>query len=431
MHYYLGAWEFATDAGFSRWRTPGGDGFCIDLRNRDQRLSPTPGLGLFAYPSARAYPQLLLDLGDDLQAVLSAQQRTGLSSLLGFSPPFGPTTTLAGTIRRLLLDPALTDPAGVSAWKPVRAKLGGDVCACLGPEVFRERCARGHDALIARRNVFRADYRRTRAERDPVALRKWTGQMMLDLTGRLSNLDVADVLPPEFAADGYARPTTTINDTFNRGDQSNLGTSSDTTWSWVEVASTHDISSNQCISGTSIDANHVSRANTNLSSDDHYAQIDVVTFPQPTTDNRAIVAGTVARLSTDADPNWDGYFGRVLYFDAGSGGSAQLIDLYEVTNGSFSQIGSNDTVTISLPDTIKTEADNSTITTYFNGTASTAATGTNGVHTGQLQTGIYGFNRDANYVLDNYEAADLGAGPAANPKGPLGMPLHGPFGGPI
>lgn len=47
------------------------------------------------------------------------------------------------------------------------------------------------------------------------------------------------------------------------------------------------------------------------------------------------------------------------------------------------------------------------------------------------QPGISAFEQNANTLPITSWQADDGAAGAANPKGPLGMPLHGPLGGPV
>lgn len=113
-----------------------------------------------------------------------------------------------------------------------------------------------------------------------------------------------------------------------------------------------------------------------------------------------------------ADPLFGSYFGKyvsgsVTYF--AEGGDAWEVD-----------------------DVVLLEAEGTTITPYVNTVEDSSVGGaTTDSSLSSGYAGVAGYDSNTGARLDDWEGGDLGGAPSANPKGVFGLPLHGPFGGPI
>lgn len=131
---------------------------------------------------------------------------------------------------------------------------------------------------------------------------------------------------------------------------------------------------------------------------------------------------TICVQLQDGSTGADGY--RTRY----ATGAGELI-LSRVDDGAFTALGTDIAVTVVGGEVLELEIDASgNLTVRLDSVDKNTATDTN--HTGGLP-GIglaKGFSADG---IDDFKAwLDVAVG-GANPKGPLGMPLHGPFGGPV
>lgn len=176
-----------------------------------------------------------------------------------------------------------------------------------------------------------------------------------------------------------------INDDFTRANQTNLGAASvsgvSQGWSWstgdVESGNSTSINilSNQAAKETGSSSPCVVRAEIDASSSDNSCSINIVA--------RGITAGGIGpycRLSSGAGPS--GYLAYLL-------STSDTVQLYKNTGGtSFTQIGSDSAVTVSLPDDLKVEAIGTAIKSYYNGVQCVNASATDsGVTTG-LRVGM-------------------------------------------
>lgn len=399
---YLNPWEWnTTDPDDPYWASPGGSAIsALDLRTWSQmgvKGGIPQGFGLFVY--AKAQRNMLLDLGSDVEASITLAQRDALQTILGYRVA---PDSLFKVVRELLLNAG--DPTGQTRWKPLTGSLVDGVGLPLGGfgRTAREPLTRTHPAWQTTIDVFQADYRRSRAEGIvPLdALKRMTGDQML----RLGVTDSRELLPPEYRNEGWLPPQTTINDTFDRVDAATLGTSSDGTWSWTEVEGTgHDILSNEAQASVNVTTKS-SRAEKDLSSANHYAQMDATYLPPPISTNRAIIAKALTRFDPTAATYYEGH---VRQWDDGT--ADMQIRKVIATTGTV--LAGPISVTVSLPDTIKGESNGSTIKAYLNAVEKVSVVDT--AITGNLRTGIGGWPRDAQYRVDNFEAGDLGAAAVA------------------
>lgn len=398
MHIYLGHWEQHSNFGGLYWRAPGGNAIAtLDLRTIPQMsaIDRQGGLGIFGYEAAESHDLLLLELGDPYTPMTStAHVKALLNAPLGAVKPID-------IIAELLLEHG--DSSGEHRHKPLASRRRAFCDIIFGPIHIR---AEETKALKNRIAIFQNDYRRLRRSGvDTNVLARVIGAEMLINFGKMSDENAGYLLPREFQKDAWAEPATTITDSFNRANAGTLGSSSEG-WSWSEVQNSgHSIASNTAESAGALDQDKASRADSDLSTADHYSQVDVVTLPQPTTNNRAIHGGADVRFAAAATTF---YRSHLVRWDAGAGANKQEHWLWKMVAGTATQLGTQVSVTISLPDTIKTQSVGSTITTYFNGVQSQSLTDT--AITGNLRTGISGFNRDANYQLDAFSATDVVTG---------------------
>lgn len=188
---------------------------------------------------------------------------------------------------------------------------------------------------------------------------------------------------------------TTITDNFNRSDASTLGTSSGG-WSWTDDASANSaawrITSNT--GGPTTDhgqiTSEMARAESDLSSSDHYAQVVGVTFGGP-------FAGAACGAVRCASGTSNSYR---------SGLRTDVAVMQKWVSGSMTSLYQNATGAGTAGDTVRVEASGSSITLKKNG--STVTTQTDSAISSGTRCGIAG--RQTNVTMDNFEAGDLSSG---------------------
>lgn len=180
---------------------------------------------------------------------------------------------------------------------------------------------------------------------------------------------------------------TTLTDTFDRANQSGLGTSSQGTWSWTVTVGAMEINGNLAFPTTLSGGEVAARAESNLASDNHYAQ--AILGSVTTLDGWCVVARYSASVA-------DTYY-------LASVTNSTTLDLYKRVTGTFTQLGTASSLTLVAGDTIKLECSGSNITIYQNGVSRVAVSDT--AITGNLRTGIRAANIDSDW--DNFQAADL------------------------
>ena len=184
---------------------------------------------------------------------------------------------------------------------------------------------------------------------------------------------------------------TTITESFNKADSDILGPD----LTWTELAGDIDVVSNQARSAT-LGGFVRARAETDLSSDDHYAQA-VVGASEETALARP---GVITRK--DSSTTLTQYEFRA-YFDN------DTVLIVRLVGGTATTIGGAwaYTLTAGTTYTIKGSVDGSTLKLYMNGVQQgTDITDTQ--ITGNLRCGLVGFKNTSGYVSwDNFEAGDL------------------------
>jgi len=387
MRWYFGKWEWF-NAGDPHWRAPGGDHVgCLDLRSSSQAAQAggvPSGTGLFCYASPKSDPLLLIDLGDNLDTNVNSIRKTVLRAELGLSPTTPLDNSARAILRQLMFDSSIYDSTGVTRWKPLCGALNQDVrLTVAGTEIFAERVTAAHPARAAAVAVFQSDYAAARVRGDTLTiLRRWTGATMRKLYGIMDDSTAQLLLPDPYKGDGWALPQTSISDNFNRANESlDAG-------SWVEVTGNWEVFSNhaQLVAADVAYARHT----TQLSTDDHKAKGTIIAINGT---NGGL--GVTARNSTDASPNHDMY---VALADI-----SNVLIYRKVVNGTITALDSNKTISISVPDDIEIEVNNSTMISRFNGVVQHNFTDTS--LSGQLNCGL--FARRVGDELDDFTADDL------------------------
>lgn len=398
QYMYLAHWEWrevydGKDLVGAYWQCPGGDCLGVfDLRSIPQmaQAGGTPeGYGLFVYD----HPISCLGcytLGTSWDKVLTATDRTTLSIGLGLTSAITETRLSNIIAVDFLINNA--DPTGQTKWKPIRgSKRHPPTLYIGGRKVWEGSLADVIDNTIA---VYRVDYQRMKLAGVPLErLQKITGAKMLDLWARMGD-DLLLPLLGRFADDGWSSPETSISDDF-----------SGTLAAWTQLSGTWSIFSGELTMTAEVNSNpRTIRHDTTLSSDDHYAQIDVVASQQST--NPTFYGTSIRHTSGATETCYAGGYTR----PATAGDPYQQI--YKFVTGTPTSLGTDHTFTESLPHTMYFEANDTTLTVKRDGADDYQISDSS--ISGQNDTGVAGNRRTSGggYALDDFAAADLAA-PAA------------------
>ncbi len=342
------------------------------------------GFGFFAYSEPVSIPGAI-ELGSSLDDSLTTANKRAIERAIRREGDWE-ISLEADTVREILAE-LLTvgaDPTGQRFAPPLLSEeihLGGHSIVWRGKVTA---------SPIWRANVlsvYQQDFQRLRQESGDIEHhRRVLGA--LDLKLRRYGLRASDIAPDLEPLP----PSTTITESFNKADSGTLGPD----LSWTEINGAWEVFSNQAAS-EGINSVELARADTDLSSADHYGQV-IVTF----------LGGGTARLGGAARiQTADGTTITCYYADLRNN---DVLELEKVVSGTDTELA--DTAqTVSLPDTVKVQADGSTIKSFFNGSEVDSVTDT--AITGNLRAGLMsrnGGNADGSRG-DDFEAADLVAGP--------------------
>jgi len=355
LYIYIVPWEWRVTADFPGcWFVPGDPLGLVDLRSNTKAAIENdinPGYCLAVYNTPQNIPGARY-LGNNFQQQTTAIDRSFISDTLGVTVANGDT---AYTFLQMFSDPLLYDATGLIRWKPARGSLTnlptwflpgvGDIFAGFKLQV-KSRTDLSRDGLAATLAVRWADYRRNVAEGVAiVSLRKWTGYDMLSLYGYMGDDLMPALVPPEYQWHGYAKPETTITESFNTCDSDTLGTD----LTWTEVVGDWDNSSNTALDNTACGTDNASaRAESALSSANHFAQIIATTLGSGSN------IGAVVRFASAANT----YYRAVI-----NQGDSKLY-LQKMVTGTLTNL-TTATETITIPDTIKIQQDSADLIKCF------------------------------------------------------------------
>lgn len=398
LAYYLGPWQWATEDDLSFWRAPTGMRGHVDLRSLPtQGQAGTLGdrpYGFFAVDplTVLGSEYTLLAIGDCRELAVDLTILDQWQALIGYRP--------AGEKLIDLLWDQLTngsDPTGDTSVMPLMPGVDLTLRLYLG----------GHSQVkSARFNVLadtpHADRVRTLLQRQYRASVERLGEhafRVLDFACEKFRLDKADrgqwerLVPPDLRRDARLLPhETTITDDFNRANSSTSPGSSSEGWAWTEVVEGGGISGNKCYATA---AGGSCRAESALSSDDHYAQFGAI-------DAADSGPGPWVRYHASEQT---GYHLRRL--------DATTLTLFKCVAGAFTTLATPAEST-AVPHALKIEVDGSSLQPYVAGAAVGSAV-TDTAITGHLLTGWRSQNFGTGRTVDNFEAADLAVAAAAPP----------------
>lgn len=376
----------------------------LDLRSRSQAgaFGGIPaGYSLFAYDAPMGSTGMHC-LGSNLDAAMTLSEVNTIAVLFG--KPMGSieARNMRGLIAEVLTSDA--DPTGSTFSKPVRVSRGSGLRINLGGygTIVEERFSYRSDAFAATLAVRMADYTRRRlAGESLTSLRRWTGYDMQQFYGRMDDEFLDDLLPTEYVEDGWEAPSTTVGDTFTDTDgtqiDSHTATGPNGGFGWtLNTGSDIEIQSNQA-EGPGNNQSNYARADSDLSSDDMYSEVDATVIP----DIAGRAVGPLARYDVSAD---DGY--RFRLRSTGSGNGEYRIDK-KISGTTTNLVTSSGFTMPSLPVTVRIEVDGSNIEGFEDGVSKASTTDSD--VTGYVRAGIYVQPEDPGNEadVDNFEAADL------------------------
>lgn len=385
-YHYLGPWVWQTTP-FPCWTGPEGTLGVVDLRTLADQAATGPtarGVGFFC--TDRVLPAPYVALGSDLNAPMAAAAVAGWRAALGWEPA-APATPLSA------LWEALTERSdGILGARPLDPTIAGNLDLRLGGHslVKSERFERKGNHWGQIKRMRQAEYKELRkaAQKGKTQKEREHHRRVMTSWVRVYGCDYHDLLGGE-PDEAPLLPETTITESFNTGNSDTLGP--DLTWS--ETAGDWDIVSNMAQLQTSGGNTHA-RAQSDLSSSNHYAQVDFASTSTHTWDH----IGACARFASAAST----FYVTIL----GKAGGTGTIYQYKCVATSYTLLGST-ACAMSLPDTIKTRANGSTITSYFNGTSKLEYT--DSAISGGTRCGIHGYYGADKPSADNFEASDLAA----------------------
>lgn len=417
--YSIGPWAWG-----DFWDAPAPVVGLIDLRTTAEcgQAGGEPGLAFFAFPAGGAPAGYdILGTGDLRELQVTGATQDAWQALTGYRPS---GTFLLDLLRDHMLhgiDPALvpTIRSELELW------LAGHSCIWSSQFDFASELNAGRPYAQRLRAQLRRELRDVRI--DALAGRYGRGvrphgggppEFVTDLQFhrrmvtalcekyRIPLLEWEVLRPAGWPAGEVPLPhsTTLGPEDFTRADGDTIGN----VLSWTEVSGDFDTVSNQVQQQTlSSSPNRTARAESDLASTDHYAQVDVSNYdPDTTLSDAQHGCGAAVRVSSSAHTAYHGYRW------ASTGGVNGNMRLYKVVSGTgtslnMTALGSGDGGSC----TVKTTANGSTIQVARTGTTIISITDT-AITTG-TRCGLANLQQASSAYkpyYDNWSAADLAAG---------------------
>lgn len=326
MPVYLDSliWDTSNPA-FPHWRARDGSDLLLDVRSTPQCGNPGTQFPLRSFvqtvgPEIQASGILV---GGDGHGYVTKQRREALGIELDLGKDALVSDRVDDLIIEIMTREAFYDPTGQTRWKPLRGSPRFGFQLHLGayhlslqdtPKDPRARFTTSHPAWPGTLAVFQEDYRQIR-------LLSLSTQAAIDVAGltweQAKTLDpYRRMVPPDHhrkilgaAAIKYRvhwqqlvegmeephAPSTTIKDSFTRGDDAaGLGTSAEG-WSWTNNTNKLEIFNNAGEENDNL-AGRV-RAELDLSSDDHHSEVDVTQY----VDGASLVETWTRMAAADVD----------------------------------------------------------------------------------------------------------------------------------
>lgn len=399
-NYYMGQcpWD-ATDPTEPHWRAPTGTVGWVDLASIPQ-LTGKPGtprnVGFFACNALLPSEFTLLAQGDCRDIKSTAAMAAAWKALTGVSPD------ASGTLADMLADHLMhgCDPQGLNTCFPLvptadrltEIHLGGHSVVWQRPFVWdnQTHCNRikamlqkdlldcRTDSLAGKRGLKSSDYYFHR-------------RVMQSLIEKYK-VTFDDLRPAAWPKAETPLPhQTTITESFNKADSTTLGPD----LTWTETTGNLEVFSNTC-RAVAISTLSEARAESDLSSADHYAEIIIAGLD---TNGTHILSETrsLARFDSSARTHYG-----TMYSRAAGGNHA----LFKRVAGSFTSLA-NISATLNQNDPLRMTCNGSTISSASGGTSLASVTDT--AITGNTRCGIATQRDDPATFLDSLTASDLAA----------------------
>ena len=285
------------------------------------------------------------------------------------------------------------DPDGLAGAKPLVPTTKGNLELFLGALARRERFRWGSDPHTNRlRDVLRSNFAGLWERGHERVARKYLD----DCCKKYGHGEWREFVPQKLLAHvpGRLPRETTITENFTRTDSANqIGN----LLTWTQVGGLFGTSSNRGYKSSGAANQQLVRADSDLSSDDHYAQIACY-YPGAGTYH-----GPCARCPSSATET---FYTVVTASDDAIGYTLKLVA------GVQTNLGTAAAGTRSDGNVAHVEADGSTVTGTYNG--GTIWTGTDTAITGNVRCGVNQFATSGAGTFDDFEAADLGGGGGGN-----------------
>ena len=401
MRYWLGPWVKTTDDGMVGFTPPKGAIGLIDLRNA------FGGYGFFTTPDEIILSSDYTAFGKGHLSELSGD-KTMWGSMLNISTLEG-TTVLDWLWNTLTIH---ADPKGETHPAPLmptsknilNLHLGGHSLVRSKPfNISMPEAA----PVIERKQTQYRQYRQLardgKLNSDPDFHRR-----ILDMWGEKYKLDNPEdiFIPSDLPREARLLHRTSVSDDFNRSNE-NLEVSAN--WSLLGSGSGTPslvVNSNRCREDSISPSASYGQHQTALSSDDHFAEIDIEVLTAPSSTRSYGASNT--RMSDNGSAELNSYTYEATITSA----SATLGRLKKFTGaGPTATVLADESETINLGDTIRVESDGSDITGKINGVI-TAGPVTDTSLSGELNTGLGSRIQQGSVgdiELDNFAGADLAA----------------------
>lgn len=399
-------WETAED-GFSYWRHPDGALGGVDLRSLPQQAieGGTPqGSGFFVLADPNApLDSGWTDLGTDLDGALAAAQVSEAETRLNL--PGQPSSNILLSIGAEVLT-TFADPTGQDRVRPIMPTVAGVMEWHLPGHspVWRERFDPVKHPRVL--EVVRLNYRAVREAalrgemRSAGRVDREFHRKYLDYQSDKLRVPWETLIPADLPRERPLPRETTIGDTFVEAGPGNIALADHTAtgpnggFAWTDVLANIVVVSADDEIGNGVGSNANSRAESDLSGDDMYADSDITTKSATDTQNH----GGVVRFNASAES----FYVMLLRERA----DAQY-RLFKFTTGTPSQIGSSVTEALpTAPFTARTNIDGSSLSGLVDSVTKIGPE-TDTSFTGQTRAGVL---MGSGWRASDWEAADLAVG---------------------
>ena len=395
MRWCIGPWRWVSDEDGDRYEGPEGTQCALDFRSIPEQSvagNNLSGIGLFLVRGDVGTEWERIGQGNwhDIKATKRLRDMFPKRAAKKLD-----ADDLIGLIRQSLNQ---GDPTGQEFCKPLMPGTMGTLEVSIAGQRHCERFQWGKskESNIVR-DVIRADMDDLieRCGKEQNEHRKQHHRRVLDMLCERHGIeDWHEFVKPNRVKDipGRLKHETSLTDDFTRADQTGLGTSSEG-WSWGSVVAGINIVSNRARSTTSDNA---SRAVSDLSSADHYAESDII---QSATTTRSM--GVRCRYSSAVN---------TAYEATSNGGSTGSFLLKRISSGTPTTLSTADRGSTVTTRTTRVTVSGSNLDYWEDGVSKTTATDTN--ITGNLRCGIgkSGTQQTGTQEWDDFVCSDGAAG---------------------